>query len=56
MRGCCDESAEDKGSGCGVVINVVDRGVWSTICKIALQLEECSELDECSAAQARAVN
>ena len=34
VTGNWDRSAEDKGSGCGVVINMVDKGVWFTTCQI----------------------
>ena len=42
VTGCW--SAKDNGSGCGVAIEVVDRGVWFAIFKIALQLHKCSDM------------
>ena len=42
VRGFSDGSNKTDGrSGCGVVINVVDRDKWVTISKIALPLKAC---------------
>ena len=42
VKVCWDGSAKDKGSGHGIVIKVVHRGVLFTICKIALQMVKSS--------------
>ena len=41
MEGAVMEVPRDEGSGCGIVINAVDKGVWFKACKIALLLHKC---------------
>ena len=35
---------KNKGSGCGAVVTVLDRGLSLSICGIALRLVECSAM------------